>query len=57
MTDAAKDQMLVELEKDIQEFRDILANNATRSNVKKVLEGWIEKCEMEKKSMEKILES
>lgn len=57
MADTAKDPMLIELEADIQEFKDILNNNATRDNVKKVLQGWIDKCEMEKTSMEKILET
>jgi len=33
----------------------MLDKHATRPNVKKVLEGWIEKCNTEKKSMEKIL--
>ena len=35
----------------------MLKNNATRPNVKKVLESWIQKCENEKKSIEKILEA
>ena len=43
-----------ELENDIQEFKLILSN-AKRSNVKKVLEAWIEKMEYEKNGMEKIL--
>ena len=46
---------MMELEADIDEFQIMLDKHATRPNVKKVLEGWIEKCNTEKKSMEKIL--
>ena len=55
MADGQKDQLMVELEADIDEFQVMLDKHATRPNVKKVLEGWIEKCQMEKKSMEKVL--
>lgn len=55
--EAEKETQLVDLEADIEEFRQLLKNHATRANVKKVLEGWIEKCEQEKKHMAKILET
>lgn len=51
------DQLMVELQADIDEFRILLDNHATRPNVKKVLESWIQKCETEKKSMEALLET
>ena len=56
MADTPKDQMMVELEADIAEFKELLSTHAKRPNVKKVLEGWVRKCEAEKQSMEKLLE-
>jgi len=46
-----KEQHILDLEADINEFRSLLSDHATRPNVKKVLEGWIEKCDSEKISM------
>ena len=49
----ADDTLMAELDADIAEFKEILANNAKRANVKKVLQSWVDKCELEKKSMQK----
>ena len=54
---AKQEQQMVDLDADIEEFRQLLDKHATRPNVKKVLEAWIEKCQAEKVHMEKILET
>ena len=53
----ADDSLMAELDADIAEFKEILANNAKRANVKKVLQSWVDKCELEKKSMQKIIDA
>ena len=56
MADEVKnDPQMLDLQADIDEFRKLLKEHATRPNVKKVLQGWVDKCEIEKKSMEKVL--
>ena len=55
--EAEKEQQLVDLDADIEEFKMLLNTHATRKNVKTVLEGWILKCEQERVKMQKILET
>ena len=52
-----KQEQITDLEADINEFKSLAKDHATRPNVKSVLESWIQKCEGEKTAMQKIFET
>ena len=51
------EQILADLEADIEEFKYLLENSAKRSNVKQVLQSWIDKCSTERDCMKKIVDA
>ena len=52
-----KQEQITDLEADINEFKSLAKDHATRPNVKAVLESWIQKCEGECTAMQKIFET
>ena len=52
-----KEETILDLEADINEFKSLLKDHATRPNVKSVLEGWIQKCESEKTKLDLVFKT